>query len=66
MREFWVTTEDNPFDPFTQFDDWDRFDQDKGYFTCNYIARIANLGRSMLFPRKSAHVGFSEPIQHFL
>lgn len=36
-----VTTEDNPFSPFTQFDDWNAFDVQKGYNTCSYLARIA-------------------------
>lgn len=41
MANRWVTTIDNPFDPFTQFDDWQRFDSDHGYHTCEYLARIA-------------------------
>lgn len=36
-----VTTMDNPFDPFTQFDDWFAFDLERGYNTCSYLARIA-------------------------
>jgi len=36
-----VTTTDNPFDPFIQFDEWRSFDEGKGYFTCEYLARIA-------------------------
>ena len=36
-----LTTVDNPFDPFTQFDEWQRFDEGKGYNTCAYLARIA-------------------------
>ena len=36
-----LTTADNPFDPFTQFDEWLRFDESKGYNTCAYLARIA-------------------------
>lgn len=36
-----LTTIDNPFDPFTQFDDWYTFDQDHQYYTCEYLARIA-------------------------
>lgn len=36
-----LTTIDNPFNPFTQWDDWLRFDTDHKYFTCEYLARIA-------------------------
>lgn len=35
-----LTTTDNPFNPFTQFDDWFAFDEQKGYHTCSYLARI--------------------------
>ena len=41
MAKVSLTTFDNPFDPFNQFDDWLRFDQDKGYNTCDYLGRIA-------------------------
>lgn len=41
MAKTMVTTIDNPFDPFTQFEEWFEFDQDKGYNTCSYLARIA-------------------------
>ena len=40
-KEFLLTTIDNPFSPFEQWDEWKRFDEDMGYFTCNYLARIA-------------------------
>lgn len=39
--EIAITTFDNPFDPFSQFEQWLRFDLEKGYNTCAYLARIA-------------------------
>lgn len=41
MSKCALTTFDNPFDPFDQFDDWFRFDCDKGYNSCSYLDRIA-------------------------
>lgn len=37
-----LTTKDNPFDPFEQFNEWYNFDIDKGYNSCGYLDRIAN------------------------
>lgn len=37
-----LTTEDNPFDPFEQFDDWFAFDTQKGYHSLSYLDRIAH------------------------
>lgn len=41
MSKCALTTIDNPFDPFEQFDQWFRFDSDKGYYSCAYLDRIA-------------------------
>lgn len=41
MKQVMLTTVDNPFDPFDQFDSWFMFDTDKGYNSCGLIDRIA-------------------------
>lgn len=35
-----ITTVDNPFDPFDEFDSWFRFDTDHGYNSCGILARF--------------------------
>ena len=42
-----LTTIDNPFDPFTQFDSWFQFDEEKGYHTCQFLAKIARTSSNM-------------------
>ena len=42
-----LTTTDNPFDPFTQFDAWLSYDSSKGYYTCSYLARITKSSNAL-------------------
>ena len=42
-NECMLTTIDNPFDPFEQFDSWFLFDVEKGYNSCSRLARIAQI-----------------------
>lgn len=44
MEKYMLTTTDNPFNPFTQWDDWYFYDLSQGYNTCERIARIAKPG----------------------
>lgn len=42
-----LTTFDNPFDPFEQFDSWFLFDIEKGYNSCDYLGRIARTSEEL-------------------
>lgn len=54
MVASFVTTMDNPYDYFTEFDEWYAFDISHGYDvigkpynTLNYVARVADVNDSM-------------------
>ena len=40
-NDFMLTTIDNPFSPWTDYEAWYNYDESKGYCTCAYLARIA-------------------------
>ena len=40
-RVVYLTTEDNPYNPYTQFNEWYAYDTSKGYNSCAYLARLA-------------------------
>lgn len=40
LKELRLTTTDNPYDPFTQFELWDSWDVQAGYHTTSYLARV--------------------------
>lgn len=42
-EETMLTTIDNPFNPFTQYNQWYAYDTSKGYNTTSYQARITDV-----------------------
>ena len=46
-NDFMLTTLDNPYNPFTQFDEWFAYDTIHGYDTCGTLARFAVTGNNL-------------------
>lgn len=51
-----LTTVDNPYDPFEQFDEWFLYDVEKGYNTCGYLSRIARTSDAMTDEENNAEI----------
>ena len=51
--EYMLTTVDNPFNPFTMFDEWHAYDRKLGYNTLAFLGRVAKVSNDL-----------SEPDQH--
>ena len=47
MKEYMLSTIDNPWNPFKNFDEWLQFDLSHSYNTLGYVARIANTDSDM-------------------
>ena len=41
MARSMLTTTDNPYDPFTQYDEWYAFDEEMGHHSCSLLDRVA-------------------------
>lgn len=42
MAKLMLTTIDNPYNPFTDFNEWLAYDESQGYFTNALLARVSN------------------------
>ncbi len=42
-EEHMLTTIDNPWNPFTNYEEWYEYDRQQGYDTPGYLARIADV-----------------------
>lgn len=51
-----LTTNDNPYDPFEQFESWFLFDIEKGYNSCAYLARIAKTSEQLSDEENNAEI----------
>ena len=40
IENAYLTTKDNPYSFFKEYDEWNAFDEDKGYFTNALVARF--------------------------
>ena len=47
MSKCALTTIDNPYDPFDQFDSWYAYDISKGYDCCGFLDRIARTSEQL-------------------
>ncbi len=56
MNESMLTTVDNPFDPFTQFDEWYAYDLSQGYHTSAFLARIVRSSEELSEADQSAAI----------
>ncbi len=51
-----LTTLDNPFNPFTQWEQWFAFDVGKGYNTSAYLARIVKSSHELSENQETAAI----------
>ncbi len=59
-----LTTIDNPFNPFTQFDAWYEFDIEHQYLTCEWLDRF--LKTSSVFDEETINEDVDNAIDDFL
>jgi hypothetical protein len=47
MRAVAISTTDNPYDPFDDFEEWYAYDERHGYHTCAYLDRSCVTSESL-------------------
>jgi hypothetical protein len=59
-----LTTTDNPFNPFTQFDEWNAYDVREGWHTLSYLARVVRSSHEL--SEADQHQAFEQGILEIL
>jgi hypothetical protein len=62
--EYMLTTVDNPFDPFTQWDEWYAWDMNAGYHTPGFLARIVQTSYDL--PDSEQHLAIQQAIDEIV
>lgn len=39
-EQFMLSTIDNPYNPFTHYDEWIQYDESSGYYTNSFLSRV--------------------------
>lgn len=47
MKQYLLTTVDNPYHPIDQYDAWRQFDMERGYYTEQRLAKVAAISHSL-------------------
>ena len=47
MKVALLTTSDNPYNPFEDFDRWFKYDTEKGYYSCALLSRFARTSQGL-------------------
>lgn len=68
MHDSVLSTSDNPYNPFTHWDEWYAWDVAAGYNTCAYLARVANVSELLTDEENDAEIerAMDEIIQYNL
>lgn len=45
-RSIALSTSDNPYNPITDYDNWERFDMEHKYYTNDYLDRVCHTTRN--------------------
>lgn len=65
MTRYMITTKDNPFDPFDEFEQWLQFDISHGYHSLNVLADRAIVSNGQL-SKESDEEAISEAIDEII